>query len=238
MLWNPELTTLYTPDTECLLSLSPVATGPFLWESDDPVTIVLDEFYIPDEELDADGYFFFDSEIHPVVIDSQQFALKETKSFWPFFDFLFVETGPAVMLVSVGTAQRSTRVSKAWKSSRGCFRNIFLYPQITLLNYHFITFRLVGIGFYCEQLNQTSLRLIVSNTHDVILHAPAKISISVLRADAGESQLFVIYGLDYQLLQRYAHKINSLIAFNVYEYKGLVFEGEKRRKLVTKQKQK
>jgi hypothetical protein len=217
-----------------------------LWESDDPVTIVLDEFFIEDEDLPEDGLFFFDSELQPVVLDLYFFSFSNINNFittlciWPIFDITKKFDNVFILETSINLhLMRNNQLRKRWNSTFHFFRNInFTVFSNPNANYC-IGFRLVGLSFVCNMFNSQTLRLIVSNTHDILLTPPETLSICIGQPNTNnESTRFFFFSKNYHLLQQYAKKIHSLVPFNVYEYKGLIFDGETKRKKITKQKQK
>jgi hypothetical protein len=206
--------------------------------------IFIDSFLLDNQVPDARGYCFFDSTLMPFQLDYyyMPFVQRCTSAlifgaqggFWPIFD-LVGEVRPLFSCFLV-----KSRRQQGWKRYFGCFRGYFykIFTKMTVL--FFVSLTLVGVGYFCEITPNNYLKLVVSNTNDLVVIPPAGIFVGC-RPAAGESLdavSFFFCGWDYQLLRNFAQAVRTSVQFNIYEYQGLLFSQEKKVKKITKRNQK
>lgn len=220
--------------------LAPNTQDFLLWEFDSEVffdMLLLEETQIPD----ARGYLFFDSEIQPLTFDYLQIRRcnRNVTSFnnfgvWPFFDIEDLNFFSNQLMIP------TVRRFRYWKKHFGCFQKFFniLFDRIAVV--YFISFTLVGVGYFCEFFKPNNIRLIISNTHDFVLLAPPGVMAGCRPAnnDNSEATAFFFCSPERQLLLNYAQNVRRAVRFNIYEYQGLLFTQEKKIKKITKRRQK
>ncbi len=214
------------------------------WEADDSLAVFYDDFLFEGELPDARGFYFFDSEISPTVTEALFFSpglsnrpSAPLQGIWCVFDLihsgLWAELSYSILL-------KNQRRGFAWNTLFRNYKNIFQNWFYLVTTTHIIALNLVGVGFSCNLVNARILRILVSNTNDLLLYLPAGVTVGIRPGltEHSDALCFFLYGSDYQLLRLYSKTVRDMVRFNIYEYQGLLYAGEKKIKKVTKQKQK
>lgn len=220
-----------------------------LWETDDNYVYDTSEYFWFEEFSDTScDYFAYDSttflDEDPIIFRGSYFASNSLTSLsyvqvWPFFCFNFQTSLGSWFLNTPQILFRFQRRPRNWFIFYGLSLFFFSATFFFLNRFFFLQLSLVGVGFSCESIpNTTKIRLIISNTHDLELIAPANVDLFVLppKGDNALSTIFCAGSSDYFLLRRYAHYVRQLLKFNVYEYKGLLYLYETKKKKLTKRK--
>lgn len=216
----------------------PSNTDFLLWEVEQDVFLdffLLEEIQIPDSR----GYLFYDSNNMPQTLELYKIGVVEntmfdqtTKTLWSFFDI------EDFRFISLQLFTPRLRKFKFWKQHFGCFHNFFNRLVSRLVVTYFISFNLVGVGYFCEFLKPNIIKIVVSNTHDLIFFPPAGVCAGCKAVLNGDSTSFFFFSVNRQLLFNYVKTIRNSVKFNIYEYQGLLFSREKKIKKITKRKQK
>jgi len=214
----------------------------FVWDIEE--SVFFDSFFFEGFQIpDSRGYYFFDSETCPVAINYVSVATEfvhtdiDTLSVFSLWSFCDIEKSSLLTFQLLVSQQRKPR---AWRAYFGCFHKFFqmIFYKLSIL--YFVSFTLVGVGYVCDFILPNTIRLIVSNTHDLLLFPPNGI-FSGCRPALGESNenvSFFFCSLNYNALRNYVKTVRDSVFFNIYEYQGLLFSQEKKIKKITKRKQK
>ena len=207
--------------------------------------IFIDQLVLDNQVPDPRGYCFFDSTLMPLYFDHYYLPMIRQSHIagggvypfgclWPIFDL--VENGQVFFSCNLMRGRRQA----SWKRYFGCFRGYFYKIFTRLAVLFFVSLTLVGVGYFCELVDNKYLKLVVSNTNDLLVLPPEGLFVGCRPAvgDASDSLSFFFFSWDYQLLRNFAYAVRTSVRFNIYEYQGLLFSQEKKIKKITKRNQK
>ncbi len=148
-----------------------------------------------------------------------------------FYQSVFNDFQPLVFFV---------RKRRLWQNFLGLYSYLLTQSLTFFFFSHYVLFQIVGIGYFCEFVAERCVRVVVSNTTDLLLLAPQTLTFGVVPpvGDNTVSTIFWFRSQNYQFLRAYAHYVRQLVSFNVYEYKGLLYLSEVKKKKITKRKTK
>lgn len=234
---------------EVLQSLPCLSTQPFgyplaptLWEDCDETAIFIEDLpygIVESTVADDRGFYFFDSDLFPALL-YQQLAVAisgEVWSLWPVLELEYQEPSRQLQVYTPVSWQFQRR-SRFWQIHFSIVFRFLHYVTNRVKTLYFICFTLTGMGFSCELISRKHLRLIISNTHDIILTAPGQVLFGFRSTKAGDHKNFICFAAEFSQVRQYAHHLRTLVRFNVYEYQGLLYTKEQKTKKITKQKQK
>jgi hypothetical protein len=216
------------------------------WESEDNCALFYDDFFFENQVPDSRGFYFFDPELFPVVTEpayaavvlrtTESLSIEKAFGLWPFFEF---NTECTVFFFANFLSCQQRRYLQ-WKTAFGGFRSFFRRLFNFLSVVYFIVFNLIGVGYACEVLSGRLLKVMVSNTNDLMLSTPAGVSVGCRAAvtEQADATSFFFFSRNYTILRNYCKTVRSAVFFNIYEYQGLLYAGEKKIKKITKRKQK
>jgi len=209
-----------------------------LWETSEDGCLFFDDlpyWIFENTEPDDRGFYFFDAELFPVLTYQQYVKTRGIcQSLWPMLEYINENSQLSFLLpISIRSQRRARFWSSYFFTLLQFFHRVFDY----VFALYFVCFTLTGMGFSCDLINNHQLRLIVSNTHDIILTPTAQVVFGCRTINI-DNKSFVCFGSDFRLLRQCAHRVRQLISFNPYEYQGLLYTREQKQKKITKQKQK
>jgi hypothetical protein len=119
---------------------------------------------------------------------------------------------------------------KSWFNNQRSVALISLYYQFVL---RCLWFKAVGENAFCTVLNQKQVQIGLNENHDMIFQAPAFVFV---KQRTRNSRGFCCFSYNIGCLMRFAFKIRTYARFNVYQYRGLLFFGERVKKKLTKRR--
>jgi len=212
-----------------------------LWETSEVDLIFLEDLPFSEEELDEAGYYFYDENLFPMEVGQLFLGLffRPHAALWPFFEVELTDSPIVPFRFDAYLTWFIQRRRRAWLHCFKTMKHFILWFLLTNITFYFIFLTTVGIGYSCELIQNNKLRLILSNTHDFVVSVPPLLHVGCLApsGESADSTIFFFFSADYLLLRQYAQFVRTLVRFNRYEYRGLLYWQEQQVKKLTKQKQ-